>query len=467
MNFCKLRRVIRGHWSIVATFLVAVLLVVNTQPAFARPEKPWFNTLVAHWSDYSEPEYLSFLKDAQPEVAQVGFYGVTFYSLVHTPFGGGYPAHMPVQGLEAGGAWFENFNKEIHKRNVKVVGHFNTTYIFGDPYKNAGFFKWYNEMWDEKVLGPKPTRDPIDMLQKDVTGKPISSPTYGIGGWPEYHGCLNNPKWRACLKPMVKVAIQRGVDGLIANYFYRGDCLCEYCQKGFRDYLSTHYSAQELREKMGIEDIKSYQFTSIPSWHDPATTDAYKMAALTWTQISLKQAYDDVFIIYGKSLKRDLIVAQWNHLGDFQQISGDERSALLANYWGKDEDYIWYSTGNAASQTDLAKGDFGDGTLQLRYIRGAFGDKPYLLGKYESTRTRVTIAEGVANGGAGLGFYAPYKDPVGRAGMVSYFHFLRRNRKYYESAQPASELLLLYPRSAVHNGDVIPVDRFRELGKQL
>ena len=42
----------------------------------------------------------------------------------------------------------------------------------------------------------------------------------------------------------------------------------------------------------------------------------------------------------------------------------------------------------------------GEGTLQARYIRGAFDDKPFTLGKYENTRIRVAIAELAANGGA-------------------------------------------------------------------
>ena len=43
--------------------------------------------------------------------------------------------------------------------------------------------------------------------------------------------------------------------------------------------------------------------------------------------------------------------------------------------------------------------------MQARYIRGTFDNKPYTLGKYESTRIRVAIAELAANGGAAMGFY--------------------------------------------------------------
>ncbi len=427
----------------------------------------WFNTLIANWTDYGTPEYLDFVGEAKPQVAQVGFYGVTFYSVAHTKFGKGYPAHFPIEGTKECGEFFANLNKEIHARGTKVVGHFNTTFILGDPEKRAGFFDWYHNGWDTKALGPKPAPDPTQMLSVDVDGKLITTRSYNIGGWPEYHGCLNNPLWRACLKAMMTDAIARGVDGLIANYYYRRDCMCPHCVGGFRAWLGTNYSAGQLKEQFAIADLKAHTFKEIPSWHDPKTTSPYKLAALKWTQLSLKDAFDDVFITHGRKLKPDLIVAQWNHLGAFGQISGDERCLLPGGVWGRDESYLWYSTGNAASQTDLANGDLGDGTLQLRYVRGAFGPKPFVLGKYEQTRTRATIAEGIANGGAGMGFYANFKNPAGREAMTTYFRFAHEHRDLYIGAQPAAELLLLYPRSAVQRGDVEPVARFKAIGHQL
>ena len=427
----------------------------------------WFNTLIANWTDYGTPEYLEFVGEAKPQVAQVGFYGVTFYSVAHTKFGKGYPAHFPVEGTQECGEFFRKLNQEVHARGSKVVGHFNTTFILGDPDKRAGFFDWYHNGWDAKALGPKPTVNPTEMLAVNAEGKLITTMSYKIGGWPEYHGCLNNPLWRACLKGMMTDAIARGVDGLIANYYYRRDCMCKHCVGGFRAWLGTNYSTAQLKDQFAIADLKAHQFTEIPSWHNPKETSPYKLAALKWTQISLKAAFDDVFITHGRKLKPDLLVAQWNHLGGFNQINGDERCLIPGDLWGRDESYLWYSTGNAASQTDLANGDLGDGTLQLRYIRGAFGPKPFVLGKYEQTRTRATIAEGIANGGAGLGFYANFKNPAGREAMTTYFGFAAKHRDLYVGAQPAAELLLLYPRSAVHRGDVEPVARFKAIGKQL
>src|SRR5690349_17257226 len=50
-----------------------------------------FTRLIAHWAEYSDPGYLSFIEDTKPEIAQVGFYGAHFWSLAHTAFGNGYP----------------------------------------------------------------------------------------------------------------------------------------------------------------------------------------------------------------------------------------------------------------------------------------------------------------------------------------------------------------------------------------
>src|SRR5204862_6156945 len=175
----------------------------------------------------------------------------------------------------------------------------------------------------------------------------------------------------------------------------------------------------------------------------------------------------EVFVQFGRSLKPDLLVAQWNHLGDFGQISGDERCSLPGELWGRDEDYLWYSTGDLASHTDLAAGVFGEGTLQARYIRGAFDDKPFTLGKYEGVRIRAAIAELAANGGAPMGFYTAFEDPEARREIVRYYGFLRRYDTLYRANRPHAEVLLIFPRSRVHEGDVAAVARFKELGKRL
>src|SRR5262245_17574860 len=439
--------------------------------ATAHAAQPFeFTRLVAHWSDYADPGYLPFIEDAKPEVAQVGFYGAHFWSLADTPFGSGYPAHLPVRGHRECSGGFARLNTELHRRGVKVVGHFNVKFLVGDPDSPEGprgFFKFYRDQWNEKLLGPKPVADPLDLLEKDKSGKPISDKTYSIGGMREYWACLNNPQWRQVLKAWVRYGIARGVDGFISNYFYRHDCHCEYCVSGFRQYLRDHFTAEQLKQRFAITNLDAHQFDDIVAWHDPAQSTPLRREMLRFSQIANKRAFDEVFVQYGRSLKADLIVAQWNHLGDFSQISGDERCLLPGEIWGKDEDYLWYSTGDAANFTDLASGVLGEATLQARYIRGAFQDQPFTLGKYESARICVAIAELAANGGAPMGFYTNFKNPEARREIVRYYGFLQRNEILYRANRSHAEVLLLFPRSRVHEGDVAAVARFKEIGKRL
>src|SRR5262245_30585929 len=175
---------------------------------------------------------------------------------------------------------------------------------------------------------------------------------------------------------------------------------------------------------------------------------------LQFSQVSCKAAFDEVFVQYARSLKPGLLLAQWNHLGDFNQINGDERCLLPGHLWGRDEDYLWYSTGGAACFTDLPAGFLGEGTLQARYLRGAFDNRPYTLGKYESTRIRAAIAELAANGGAAMGFYTRFKDPEACREIVRYYRFLSAHDAVLRGSSSHAEVLLLYPRTKVHEGDV-------------
>jgi len=438
----------------------------NPPPVSQRFE---FTRLIAHWAGYANSNYLSFVEEAKPEVAQVGFYGAHFWSLADTRYGGGYPAHLPVRGHRECGEWFERLNGELHCRGVKVVGHMNVKFLVGDPDSAEGprgFFKFYRDQWDEKLLGPRPVADALDLLEKDKTGQPISNNSYSIGGMREYWACLNNPHWRQVLKAWVRCGVGRGADGFIANYFYRHDCHCEHCVHGFRRYLRERFPARELKQRFAITNLATHEFDEIVAWHDPAKSTPLRREMLRFSQIANKNAFDEVFVKYGRSLKSDLIVAQWNHLGEFNQISGDERCLLPGELWGRDEDYLWYSTGGSPA-TDIAAGVFGEGTLQARYIRGAFDDKPFTLGKYESVRIRAAIAELAANGGAPMGFYTSFEDPEARREIVRYYGFLRRHETLYRANRPHAEVALLFPRRRVHEGDVAAVGRFRELGTRL
>ena len=437
----------------------------------AAPQRPLeFTTMIAHWANYAHEDYLPFVKEARPELAQVGFYGAHYWSLAHTSHGGGYPAHFPKVGLAENRAWLKQRNKDLHRLNTLVVGHFNIEFLVGDPRGKdgpRGFFKFYHDLWDEKLLGPKPVKDPLELLEKNADGTPIQNNSYSIGGMKEYWACLNNPHWRRVLKAWVRHGIAQGLDGFMINYFYRHNCLCEHCQGRFRAYLGKRFTAEELKSKFEIGNLATHKFAEIGAWHDPKKSTPFKREQLRFSQMATKECFDEVFVKHGRALRPGLIVGQWNHLGNFNQINGDERCLLPKELWARDEDYLWYSTGSSAFYTDLKNGFLGEGTLQARYLRGATGGKPFTLGKYESTRTRASIAELAANGGVPMGFYTRFTNPEARKVITQYYNFIRKHDAIYRHNTSHAEAVLLFPRKAVHMGDVDAVAKFRETGRAL
>src|SRR5688572_23031891 len=112
-------RINRAH---APAWLLTLLFLAPAAPAQVM-QRLEFTRMVAHWSDYGRPDYIDFINEAQPEIAQVGFYGAHFWSLVHTPQYGGYPAHFPVRGIKEASDWFADLNRKLHRADVKVIGH--------------------------------------------------------------------------------------------------------------------------------------------------------------------------------------------------------------------------------------------------------------------------------------------------------------------------------------------------------
>ena len=447
-------------------------------PTPEAPERLEFTRMIVHWSQYLEPGYLEFIEEAEPEIAQVGFYGADFWTLAHMPdehkgltgpvlpiHAGAVQADDPAERIRLSGEYFENINAELKKRGVKPIGHFDVSkYLLGLPDASGkltgGFFTFYNELWDEAELGPKPVEDPIDLLAKNADGTPYFTTDADAAPYNVYMACPSNPHWRNVEKAWVKRGIERGVDGFQINYFYRVNCLCEHCRRGFKAHLRDRFTAEELRTQFDIADLDAHEFTEIVSRHNPNETTPLRLEMQRFSDITNKESFDEVFHEYGRSLKPDLITSVWGHSsGDFgnpPRGNNDERMMLPTELWGKDESYLWYCLGKQ------------EPTLQLRYLRGSFDDKPYTVCHYENVKIRASMAELMANGGAPMAKYINFTDPAARAELVRYYQFLKRYDDVYRANRPYGEAVLLHPRSHNQKGELIAaMTAFQKIGNRL
>ena len=463
MSSNRLTAVMAVAGAVLFSFCSSAPSPTSSSVQVAQPPRLEFSRMLVHWSQYIDPGYLAFVDEVRPEVVQVGFYGADFWALTHVPkqTKGPTAATQPVDGdLKASGEFLENLNRELHERGIKVVGHIDTTYhltgfIDGPQGPREGFFKFYNELWDEDELGPRPISDPLELLQRNPDGSPRSIKLDGFSPWPIYHGCLNNPHWRAVLKAWVKRGIQRGLDGFIINYFYTNGCMCQYCVRGFKDQLRQQYSPAELRTQFGIDDLDQHRFAEINGWYRPGEMTPLRLEGQRFSDISRKKAFDKVFIEYGRSLKPDLILAQWLH--SYQPVArNDERMMLPPQLWAKGEDYLWYCVGK------------NEPTLQLRYMRGAGGDRPYTICHYEHVKVRASMAELAANGGAPMTRHADFNDAESRQELVRFFSFMRRHDEIYQANQMAGEAVLLFPRAQYQQGRFTAANSaFHAVGNRL
>jgi hypothetical protein len=433
----------------------------------------WTNRILSYWTPYDTDHLLEYIERIRPEVLQIGHFGPLFFSMCATDrwhyFG------VPVPGMHEGIAWWKTFVAGVHQLGIKVVGLFSLCFHFGDHTANDGWFRFWNDLWDEALLGPRPCADPLDLLQRHEDG------TYKyIARGPEirnqYSACLNNPYWIETLKRMVRHGIQEiGLDGFNTVYNYVMGCCCAYCQAELRAYLKQRYTVSHLRA-FGIDDIDTHTFPRIASHYEAGKDGPLDLACVKFTNLSLKRAYDDLFIAYGRRLKPDLIAATWYHMsGDdtFGQLVNDERSALPPDLWGKEESYFWYCI-SRQDTTRLADGYAGDATLEAGYLRAAGRGRPFIANKYDDKRYPLSVAESVASGGAAIDWHwdtskahppeamKPYLDTLG-----GYFRFVERHAALYHPAASYADTALVFSRTSVHLGYPLFARTMRRLGRRL
>ena len=431
----------------------------------------WFNRLLVHWNlDMSD--VLQRTAELRPQIVQVGRFGPQLYSWIHSPLR--HTDNFPIEGLRETLAWWRNFIAEIHRLDARVVGTFSLTYHSGDPDRRLGWFEFWDKLWDEELLGPKPEIDPTCLFQVGLDGEPITGPKGD--SWTTYQGCPNNPAWRQVLKAMVKVGIDLGLDGFISVYNFRASCRCAFCARRFVDRLRTAYTSEEVRTKFGIEDPAELVWTEVPAAGFPASGypansgEWLSLEAQRFVHVSMKEAFDEIFIEYGRQLKPDLLVAQWNHFGGRQGGSGTffrpcERALLPTDLWAREETYLWYCQSKRA--TEITKGHVGDTTLESRYYRAAGRRIPFVPNTYESVRYRNTVADAVANGGVAFGVHTPPENEEDRRYLARYFAFLRKHEDYYHPAEFCADLALVYAHRAVSFGDLPVLKTFKRLGRRL
>ena len=434
-------------------------------------ENFWFNRMAEHWSIPQRLDLVEHVRRAKLQVVQVGTFGPMFYSLADDPEVDRHWVGMPLVGIQENLARAAELIPQLQEAGARVVGQMSMAWNYGNHEKGQGLFGAWERIWTNDLLGAAPCASAEDTQQRLADG---SLRRWDIEGRPylTYSGCMCNPHWLATLKPMVKKAIELGIDGFNVHHNFEYFCHCHYCQEYVRNRLQETFDSKDLYQIFGRRDLAEVTDLLTPSQECPEDLQKrFQLIVNRATHLRRKEALDEIYIVHGRSLKPDLLLAQWYHKYDFQPH--DERSLLPSALWAKDEDYIWYSQGGYKGMSFIKHGYLADMGMPARFVYAAGGGKPFVINKYDSRRLRLSIAEAAANHAAALAYHWGYDENPDfavedyYAPVIRYQHFLADHETLLHPAQPWAQIALVYPRRAELEDEADCLEPLKRIGRLL
>jgi len=417
----------------------------------------WFNRLIEYWSLPTADQVVDHVRRGKVQVVQMGNFGPDFYGLAGDTGVERSWAGMPIVGIEENLQLAADVIPQVQEAGARVVGQLTSTLHYGDHENSLGLFgDVWDKMWTPAVLGDRPTESVLAAISLEPTGEPTRR---AIDGRPyfSYRGCISNPLWLQILKAMVRKGIELGLDGFNTTHNYEGFCGCSYCADVIRAHMRAAFTDAQLNS------LFKGNFDGAIDARAPAEDADEEMRARYLVLLEQaaarrrKNAFDEVFIDYGRSLRPGLLAAQWNH--KYGMRANDERAALPKDLWARGEDYIWYSQGPYRWGSDIEQGYIADMGLNARHMHVGGGGRPFVINKYDYRRWRVWAAEGASHGGCSPCFHAgPPRADMWDAGrilpedyygpMIRYQRFMADYENLLHPATPITQVGVVYPRRA-------------------
>jgi hypothetical protein len=107
----------------------------------------------------------------------------------------------------------------------------------------------------------------------DIEGRPVEVPwlfDHTYQGTKTYFGCTNHPEFQKLCRERVRQAMSGRADGLHVDdhlgtagaAWWQGGGFCDFCMSGFREYLRTHATKDQLQQA-GVEQLDAFDYRAL------------------------------------------------------------------------------------------------------------------------------------------------------------------------------------------------------------
>jgi len=307
--------------------------------------------------------------------------------------------------------------------------------------KVDSYIQW-NTMMYETFFAEEPRAE--DWVQRDAAGQPILL-VYGFQQSYRYRPCFSNPNYLAYLKKIVRYGVQEVKTDFIHfdNFDLNPEpasCHCEYCTRGFREYIKAKYTPPQRLQRFGFENL---DFVNPPVWNEqnqPQNLDAIRDPAIQeWIGYRCYEMSEALrqMAVYARSLNPEVAIEVNPH-----GITGENRA------WGAGLDHAQFLKWTDAVFTEEPNVPRleSDGRLVSR------------IRSYKLARAFHNILFSyVAGNPVALGEDLAFNQTIGFAGedplqslTLRYINFYRQHRDLYEGTEddPTVAVLRSYPSIA-------------------
>lgn len=171
-----------------------------------------------------------------------------------------------------------------------------------DAYRRLGVYQRAVNVWMLTATSTVLHHNPIyqDAVCLDIAGDRIIPAWLADGdheGTPAYWGCTNHPLFRQQVIDRARAGIEAGGNllhlddhmGTAAAAVHAGGCFCDPCMEGFRNWLRSKYTAEEL-VRLGVDDPDRFDYRAVVRQAGFDTLERYQTGASDYA-IPLRKPY--------------------------------------------------------------------------------------------------------------------------------------------------------------------------------